>query len=296
MKNILSLIFITLFIILTTLSASAKAQAAAEDKKDWVLDLKTSTLIPNYAGKVKVIRGKVMAGENELAKGDKIYPKSLIKTSDKSFVVFELIDETVLSLGPQTEFLLENWNYKTKTDREAVLSLLIGKMRAEIKVKTKEADQLKIKSPLVAMGIRGTEVLLNNSMVNGKMVTQVALMEGSVIVLNKGNNKKMNLAPNDYVEVMEGSTGSEIEKKLTSEESLKYNAIVAPNEKLLMDFPIASIDAALLNDKSEFQAGIARPSSSAVDSYQPSHSGDQHESKSWKENLKKLNELRKKSN
>ena len=73
---------------------------AAEDKKDWVLDLKTSTLIPNYVGKVKVVRGKVMVGEKELEKGDKIYPKHFVKTEYKSLVIFEIIDEKTFQRWP----------------------------------------------------------------------------------------------------------------------------------------------------------------------------------------------------
>lgn len=287
MKN--KIFFILAIFCLLSLSCFAE-----EDKKDWVLDLKTSTLIPNYVGKVKVIRGKVMVGENELSKGDKVYPKSVVKTADKSFIVIELIDETLLTLGPSTEFTVEKWAFKSKSDREAMYSLLVGKMRAEIKVKSKEDDKIIVKSPLVAMGIRGTEVLLNHSIVNGKLVSQVGLIEGKVMVKNVGTDKKMDMVANDYVEVTEGKEIPEIEKKLTAEEIKKYNAIVAPDEKLLMDYPVRT------EIKSKSSSGVdGKTSESAVIQEEAmntagSANGKIPEATSWKENLKKLNDLRKK--
>lgn len=233
-----------------------------------------------------------MVGENELSLGDKVYPKSLIKTSEKSFIVLELIDETLLTLGPSTEFTVEKWSFKTKSDREAMYSLLVGKMRAEIKVKSKEADKIVVKSPLVAMGVRGTEILLNHSLVDGKMISQVGLIEGKVMVLNKGTDKKMDLSANDYVEVSEGKDIPEVEKKLTAEEIKKYNAIVAPNEKLLMDYPVAT------EPRSESRGGADDANSGVSQVQEEAMNGTDSkivpQAAPWKENLKKLNELRKK--
>ncbi|MBC7427311.1 MAG: FecR domain-containing protein [Bacteriovorax sp.] len=285
MKNILSLSAL-IFLILT----SSAVFALVDDKKDYTLDLKTSTLVPKFIGKVKIIRGKVLVGENELAKGDKIYPKNVIVTSDKSFVVIDLVDETVLSLGPLSEFTMENWGFRNKSDREGTLSLIKGKMRVEIKMKTKEEDQLKIKSPLVAMGIRGTEVLLNNSQVKGKWLTQVALIEGKVVLINKASEKNIPMTKDDYIEVTEGADVAELVRKLNEGEIKKYNTVIAPGEKHLMDYPPMAINE-VVDTKEAGTDGGALVKHQAVE--QTTFSNPK-ESGNWKDNLNKLNELRKK--
>ncbi|MBC7712619.1 MAG: FecR domain-containing protein [Rhizobacter sp.] len=283
MKNILCLT------LLVSVFTSTVVFAVDDDKKDYVLDLKTSTLVPKYIGKVKIIRGKVTAGENELAKGDKIYPKSIVKTEEKSFIVVDMVDETVLTLGPSSEFTMEDWAFRNKGDREGTFSLVKGKLRAEIRMKVKEDDQLKIKSPLVAMGIRGTDVLLNNSQIDGKWVSQVALVEGKVMLVNKASGKNTPMEKNDYIEVPEGKDSAEVVKKLDEKDVIKYNATIAPGEKMLLDYPVMAKNDVVVVDLKEAGtdgAALVKPAATT----KIIESGD------WKENLEKLNELRKKEN
>jgi hypothetical protein len=70
--------------------------------KDWVFDPKTSSLIPKYLGLVKALNGIAVIGERELKKGSKIYNNDLVQTSEKSFLVIEMIDLTTITLGPKS--------------------------------------------------------------------------------------------------------------------------------------------------------------------------------------------------
>lgn len=217
MKTLSSYILLILpvFLVVTASSVSAK------DGKDWTLDLKTSTLIPKYVGSVKEIKGDVMVEDRVLQKGSKIYPRDTLKTQDKSFIKLELLDDTIITLGPKSEFIVESWIYKTKNDREAVFALMKGKLRAEIKSKSKEKDQLKVRSPLVAMGIRGTELTMNNNFVGNKEITQVALLEGRIQVLIGELKEKLDMKPGDYIEIVKGISRTKHKAKVLQDDEFK---------------------------------------------------------------------------
>ena len=134
---------------------------ASEQDKDWVFDPKTSTLVPKYIGKIIAITGKISVEDQELKKGSKIYKNDIVKTFDKSYVVIELIDLSKMTLGPNSEFKVENWSYRTKEDREADFVIMKGQLRALVISKSKKDDQLKVKTTNASLGIRGTELMVN---------------------------------------------------------------------------------------------------------------------------------------
>lgn len=179
-------------------------QVFAKDDKDWTLDLKTSTLIPKYSGIIKEVKGIAMIEDSELKNGSKVYPQDIIKTKEKSFVKLELVDDSMVTIGPLSEFQIERWAYRTKNDRDALYSLIKGRMRMEIKSKAKDRDQLKVKSSLVAMGIRGTSFALNNSLQGNKEVAQISLMEGAIRLTSSEFKETINMKPGDYVEIVKG--------------------------------------------------------------------------------------------
>lgn len=207
-----------------------------EDKKDWTFDPKTSTLIPNYLGKVKKMSGKAIIGEKELKEGSKIYNNDLVQTSEKSYLVIEMIDLTLLTLGPLTDFKVESWSYRTKNDREAIFSILKGRWRAFIKSKSKDDDQLKIKTPLASMGVRGTELLVNVLNDKNKEITQVALIHGAIHLENSLTGKKQDMGPGDHVVITQNEKGVEnSDLKLTKDELKKYQEFIEPEIPRLLD-------------------------------------------------------------
>lgn len=217
MKTLSSSTLLFFFLTLTV------APLFGADDKDWTLDLKTSTLIPKYVGTVKELKGDVMVEDRFLQKGSKIYPRDIVRTQEKSFIKLELIDDSLITLGASSEFSVEQWAYRTKNDRDAVFSLIKGKMRAEIKSKSKERDQLKVRSPLVALGIRGTALTLNNTFQGTKEITQVALLEGKVQLLIEELKEKMDLKPGDYIEIVKGVSRTKHKSKKMPDED--FNAL-----------------------------------------------------------------------
>ena len=272
-----------------------KFEAQAVDK-DWTFDPKTSSLIPNYLGKVKVINGKAVIGERELQKGSKIYPQDLVQTAEKSFVVIEMIDLTIVTIGPKSEFKVEKWIYRTKNDREVTFSVLKGQWRALVKSKSKDDDQLKIKTSVISMGIRGTELLVNVNAHQGADVTQVALLEGQIhFDGDLPANIKRDLLPGDYAIFEKKENGlNQQEKKLTPDEMKSYQLFTHPEVHHLLEL----IDSPVLDKKTE-KIGTEilniknDQSSSELFLYKKNKITDTKNSlKSFKQNLEILNSIR----
>lgn len=279
--------FLTAILFAVTTSSLSFAQT----DKDFTLDLKTSTLIPKYVGTVKEIRGEVIVEDRVLQKGSKIYPRDVLKTNEKSFLKLELIDETLITIGPKSEFQVEKWSYRTKNDRDALFTLTQGKMRAEVRAKAKEKDQLKVKSPLVAMGIRGTQFLFNNQIIAEKEVTQVALLEGKIHIEADSLKEKWDLKPGDYVEVVKSETKSKKRKKvLSTEEMNDFKKPEAPEQlNLLPDLVSHLEDGPEVGDEHLTINAVQSSSDESITTQVPAKAEN---SQSLKEKIRELNETR----
>jgi hypothetical protein len=201
-----------------------------------------------------------------------------------------MIDLTVITLGPKSEFKVENWAYRTKNDRDALFTVAKGQWRALIKSKSKDDDQLKIKTSLVSMGVRGTELLVNVGKIDGKEVNQVALLEGTIhLEGDLPKNMKKDLVAGDYAVIEKSKTGINQQDKILSPEEMKsYQQIVAPEVYRLLD-PIA------LNTKSskEISSNSPQQTDSSLPSAKiPTPNSKDSPSHSLKEKLKELNSTR----
>lgn len=218
--------------ILLCLSASLFSQE--KNDKDWTLDPKTSMLIPKYLGKIKVLHGKAAIGDRDLKKGSKVYNNDLIETKDNSYVVMEMIDLTTVTLGPNSDFKVTNWSYRTKNDRDAEFTVLKGQWRALVRSKSKDDDQLKIKTPVVSMGIRGTELMINVLKEKEVEFTQVALLDGAVH-METVDGKRQDLVPGDHAVVMKAEKGIQHKNiKMNEQEMKAFQEYSAPGVPRLL--------------------------------------------------------------
>lgn len=275
--------FILSFCLLVGLTSNV---FTVENERDWTLDPKTSTLIPKYLGKIKAISGKAIIGDRELKKGSKIYNNDLIETMEKSFIVMEMIDLTIVTLGPKSEFKVDNWAYRTKNDRDAQFNILKGQWRALIKSKSKDSDQLKIKTSLVSMGVRGTELMVNVLNIDGKDVTQVALLEGVVHMEGETPELKKDLSPGDHVTIIKSEKGFEHkDRKLDPLEMKSYQEYMAPDVIRLLDPVKLETNASKISSKEII--GPEKTNTFIDPNFQ-----NEKKSKSVQENLQILNTTR----
>lgn len=228
MRTVLALVVAISFLKLISTGVSAY-------DSDSTFDPKTSFFIPNFMGKVKTVRGNVFAGDRELGKGSKVYRNDLIKTADKSFMILELIDLTEITIGPNSEFKVEKWAYRTNNDRDAVISVIKGQMRAHVKSKTKYSEQIQFKTPMVSLGVRGTELLINVVEQLHKEITQVALLEGMIHLYGNDAIEAQDLKPGQHLVLTKTADGFERQNKMLTKEEMQsgvFNLLgpIASNE------------------------------------------------------------------
>lgn len=283
MKKILPL-FLSLTVMFILHLAAFPAKAI---DKDWTFDPKTSSLIPKYLGKVKVLKGMAFIGDRELKNGSKIYNDELVQTKAASYLVIEMIDLTTVTLGPESDFLVENWSYRTKNDRNATFNVSKGKWRALIKSKSKDIDQLKIKTSLISMGVRGTELLVNVETLGDKVVNQVALLSGNIHMEGDlPDGMKKDMIAGDYAVIEKsGKTLEQRSKVMDAKEMKSYQEFVAPRVLRLLD-PEATAS------KDQSKTGHSQVSADQISPSAHLLNKTEAPSKSLKENIEILNTTR----
>ena len=279
---------------------SSDSFAQKEVGKDFTFNPETSTVIPKYAGKVILSKGRSTAydaksgAERVLGKNSKVYKKEEIRTEGKTFLKIRLIDQTIVTLGPKTRILVESFKFKTAKDRSYSIRVLRGKFRGYFRHKS-DPGKIKIKAQSYALGIRGTKALVNNNTVAGQQVVQMALLTGQAIMENESEpGQKMNLKP--------GSHFIAYKKRMAERFNLE--------QRLLKRNQMLKLLATERDDKTEFKPLLNYHQPAADESssqLQPDEANSrakniaenvkQEESqKSWKNPLKKLNQRLKENN
>ncbi len=163
--------------------------------QEFAFDKESQSVIPRYLGKVILLKGQAHhKGDQMLKIDDKIYPNETLTTEKGSLIKLEMVDMSILTLGPKSSLTFEKWKYKTKSDREALLNLNVGKMRAHFKVKAKKDNAIQIKASHVSMGVRGTEVMVNHLIERddnkdqSKHITHFATLSGRTLLYDKAKD------------------------------------------------------------------------------------------------------------
>lgn len=152
----------------------------------------------DHAGRIVKVLGEAKlitldGEEKNIHLGDYVHEGEQLETGKSSMVKLLMNDDTLFHIGPQSHFVVEQFRMITKSDRKAVYQILKGKMRSLFTIKA-EKDNLKIKTPNIAMGVRGTEIV-SDIYLNGddRVQTDVALVSGKLEIesLNSNNDEKM---------------------------------------------------------------------------------------------------------
>lgn len=177
-------------------------------QEDFSIDPQTSEAIPHFAGEIAVLKGeafKKVKGRDytrTLKQGSKVLAGEMVQTGPKSFVKIQLVDDSVITLGPDTKMEIKEFAYKNKDERSVELDLVKGQIRGEIKRKVRDSHHFRIKTNHASMGVRGTEILTNVHMnQNFQTVSQFALLSGKVEVTNLLTKEKTQLNPKDHLMV-----------------------------------------------------------------------------------------------
>lgn len=98
----------------------------------------------------------------EIKPGDSLYGNDILQTDKTGAIKFTLLDETMLSLGPDTEFILSEYVYKPKKKEYSFVSKVTrGTLHFISGNLAKVApESVKVKTPSGTVGIRGTSFMI----------------------------------------------------------------------------------------------------------------------------------------
>jgi len=199
------------------------------------------TSITNWAhagmiGIVKQVKGKAFIVITKdviqpLTQGDPVHLDTKIKTGKRSFVRVRMNDKSIFSLGPESIFHFEKYKQQKKKGKVRSLSiyhLLQGKLRGLFKDKKVDYNA-KVKTPNVAMGIRGTEFFIDVRKKGKELETDIALVSGKLVIdishLNLGV-KTIDLSPG-----MIFDSSARHQKLTPGKEVFAFTREISPSDK-----------------------------------------------------------------
>ncbi len=261
---------------------------------DFQLNKETGKVIPSYAGEVKISKGEVLvknqAGLNPIEQGARLKVNDVVVTQEKSFAKILMVDDSVFTIGPNSEVKIEKFDYSDKTDRKMLISFIKGQMRGLIKNKAKEGD-LNLKTNLAVMGIRGTEFLMNHQKKEKLEISEFAVTEGNVEIIDDKKVPTPLVPPQKAIFIKDLSSGEAAreDKKLTLEEISAFK-----DEEAFMNY----YDLSSVSKDSPFYQLVKKIFDTDRELKENSkvNDGDQKSQGNWRDNLDKLNEKLKEYN
>lgn len=97
--------------------------------------------------------------------GDPIYAGDRVLTGDQSAAAFTLRDGTVLSVGPNSQFVLSEFDFEPTTqDGNILMTLLQGSLRIVTGlIAAEKPEQVRVTTPTTVIGVRGTDFIVEQS-------------------------------------------------------------------------------------------------------------------------------------
>ena len=154
----------------------------------WSQDASAATTIGNTSIVVRTVTGTLSEDRRFLQYQDDIYRNEIIETLEESATELTFLDETTLSLGPNTQITLDRFVYDPDPESSAfVLTITEGALRFATGVLPSEAYELH--TPVATIGIRGTviDIVVDRTPKDdGTVLTTVNLtiLEGEADFLN----------------------------------------------------------------------------------------------------------------
>jgi hypothetical protein len=145
-----SALLVSAALLLTAFSADAAEEAAA----------------PAPAGKVKRSEGGVSVdhgGQTQpLPVGSPVFVGDRIRTGSDGAVGVTLSDDTLLTAGPNSTLLINEFEFNTTTEEGSLLATLLkGTLSVVTGLIAKQTpEKVQFKTPNVVLGVRGTEFII----------------------------------------------------------------------------------------------------------------------------------------
>ena len=153
---------------------------------------------------IGVAVGDINNQKNEkLINGSKVFFGDTIFVKSKSNAQILFLDETVMTVGENTELTIDDFVYDPKTDDgNFVTNIKSGTVKFITgKISKKNPDNLEVKMPAGTLGARGTEFLVSSN----------SNKESTVLLLGPGPNNTLGMIPGN-VQLTDGINMTDITK------------------------------------------------------------------------------------
>ena len=123
------------------------------------------------AGNSQVAQIKIVSGQAEIVRngartaakiGDPLYEKDTIETGGDGAIGITFIDNTVMSSGPNSEIVLEDYKFNSSNFKGSMLTDMnrgtVSMISGDIARSTPGA--MKVKTPTAILGVRGTRFVI----------------------------------------------------------------------------------------------------------------------------------------
>lgn len=117
-----------------------------------------------------------------LAANDKVPDKAVVKTKAGSSVKLLFTDDSVMDIGPESEFKIEDYQVGDGSNRKGIFSLAYGSLRSLVSKPVGEKGSYKVKTRDAIMGVRGTEFAVSAPYVDQSATVTVVPDTSSVVV------------------------------------------------------------------------------------------------------------------
>jgi hypothetical protein len=117
-------------------------------------------------GKIKTGKGDVgvirSGAEIAIHIGDPLYQKDIIRTGDDSSVGIIFEDNTILSLGPKSEIVIDEYVFAPEKDMMSMLIHMVKGTACYMSgiIGRQSPESVKFQTPDATIGIRGTQFLV----------------------------------------------------------------------------------------------------------------------------------------
>ena len=165
--------------------------------------LSSKSLAVEFIGVIGAAVGEINNQKNEkLSNGSKIYYGDTINVKTNSNAQILFLDETVMTVGENTDLTIDDFIYDPKTNNgNFVTSIKSGIVKTiSGKISEKNPDNLEIKIPNGSLGVRGTEFLVSSNSDNN---------ESTVVLLGPGPENTLGMIPGN-IQLTDGLNTTEI--------------------------------------------------------------------------------------
>jgi hypothetical protein len=185
----------------------------------------TAALSSEPVGKLAMVRGDVFVDDKPVQSGAPVFATSKVRTGNGKAALL-LIGESVIQLGYDSEIEVKSAIKKKGEPIQADMELSYGKVRALVK-NSPAPKKFLIRSRSYTMGVRGTEVYLDNPKDPGQPPT-FATIEGRAELASSPSAGALGAGTPTELPANQASSGGGQVRTLASSEAREMASTVTP--------------------------------------------------------------------